>query len=215
MTTGQVARAVGFSDEMIRRWSVEEGLPHTVVDGSRRYRLDEVRTWIAAQGKGQSTVGGKKPGAGRPRGSRKAAAGAPGAPELAPQTLDLSEYLETPEGLRKLLARKDLDKATASKAHETLRAGRLMLEYQQAAGELLKVADVELAWAEALQVWKMRLEDASRRMAEEALGACGLGPEQHETLRAILDRQMGSLIADLAADPLGTAGLDAGSRRAG
>lgn len=201
LTAAQVGRMVGFSDEMIRRWAVEEGLPHTTVDGQRRFRLDEVRAWIAANNKGQSSVGGKKPGAGR---KPKGAEPVKGQQELEPQRLDLSEFLDTPEKLVRLLGDARLDRATAAKAVEAIKAGQALLKYREQAGQLISVSDVERTWSEALQVWSMRLDDAARRMSESALGACGLSPQQHETLSAVLARAMDELKRDLAADPLGS-----------
>lgn len=190
---------------MVRRYAVNEGMPHTTIDGRRYFDEAACRAWMTANGKGTSLVGGKKPGAGRKK--------KPTAADQATRTLDdqpenepikIGDLLNNPEDIDSALNHPRMNRATAQQASEIYKAATAKLEYRQKLDRVVARDDVERTWAGQLQVVAMRLEDLEIGLAADLASALGLDEAAAEKARALVNQHALRIRGEMASDPLGT-----------
>jgi DNA-binding transcriptional MerR regulator len=206
-TAAELARRLGVTRQQVAVY-VREGLAS---DGTRGKRLlyDEARArrWIAENI--SSTVGGERPGAGRPR-------DIPGVdkPDPVDELLDAKGDVEAMklEGVDVTSAERILEQLNklsprqASTLLSTLRAARERHDLDVARSLYVKADDVRAEWAKLIVQCKDRLQEAARAAADGVASTLGCTPEQRAAIENLITARVLEAQTALAAgsEPAGS-----------
>jgi len=197
VVAGKVADALGVTRQTIANWRAE-GCPSTLdTRGMRVYDLEAVRAW-AKEHKGYGGRGGKRSGAGRPRGSTRTADVKPPLFAEAEQAAVMANTPLTAENIEAKLASGTATPAQVKMLKDMLGAMQTKREMDVTTGELVSAVSVKNMWSKTLSELRRELDGLPGKIVQVLQVSLKLDDGQAKAARAAAVSEVNRLLATLA-----------------